>query len=105
MFVLLQVYPLEPAGDDDEAPLDVVAVAATEDELARYLAAYEPRYQAACREFDVWADGRPEDWSEDHDRMFAEVATWHGVYGALVSARFEILESHLDAPLVPARAA
>jgi hypothetical protein len=106
MFVLLQVYPPEAADRDDECCcLDVIAVAPSEAELERFLVDYEPRYQAACREFDSWDADLFEDWTEEHDRMFDHVAAKHGVYGALVQARFEIMEVRVKDPLIPARAA
>jgi len=41
MFVLLQIYPPEAAGDEDEGRcLDVIAVDASEAEWERYLAGY-----------------------------------------------------------------
>jgi hypothetical protein len=106
MFVLLQVYPPEAADRDDECCcLDVIAVAPSEAELKRFLVDYEPRYQAACPEFDAWDADLFGGWTEEHDRMFEHVAAKHGVYGALAPARFEILESHVAGLLVPARAA
>lgn len=104
MFVLLQIYPPEASDEDDRCCcLDVIAVSPSQAELERYLAAYERRYRAACREFDAW-DDMSMDWGEAHDRMLFELAEKHQVYGGLVmGARFEIVESRR--PLVPARAA
>jgi len=103
MFVLLQIYGPEAAGHEDSTCcLDIIAVAPSEAELERFLAGYEPRYQAACREFDVWDADLSAGWTEEHDRMFEHVAAKHGVFGALVPARFEILESRIAGP-PPAR--
>jgi hypothetical protein len=58
MFVLLQVYPPEASDSDDRCCcLDVIAVDASEAELERYLAAYKPRYRAACAAFRLGQPG------------------------------------------------
>jgi hypothetical protein len=101
MFVLL-----EAVGDGDETPLDVVAVAPSEDELGRYLAAYWPRYEAACREFDAWDSGLAKEWGPEHGFVLEDVARKHGVHGSLIEgARFEILESRVTGKLVSPQAA
>jgi len=106
MFVLLQVYPPEAADHEDSTCcLDVIAVAPSEAELEQFLVDYEPRYRAACQEFDAWDADLSADWTEEHDRMLEHVAAKHGVHGALAPARFQILESHVAGPLVPAQAA
>ena len=90
MFVLLQVYPPEATaedGSDDCCCLDVIAVAPSEAELERFLAAYEPRYQAACREFDAWDADLSADWGEAHDRMLEELAAKHGALRRSEAAR------------------
>jgi hypothetical protein len=108
MYVLLQIYPPEAADHEDRCCcLDVIAVSASETELEQFLAAYEPRYRVACREFDRWdADLAGEDWGEEHDRQLEEIAVKHAVFGSLIQrARFEIGPSQMDSPLVPAQAA
>jgi len=90
MFVLLQVYPPEATaedGSDDCCCLDVIAVAPSEAELERFLAAYEPRYQAACREFGAWDADLSADWGEAHDRMLEELAAKHGALRRSEAAR------------------
>jgi hypothetical protein len=60
VFVLLQIYPPEATaedGSDDNCCLDVIAVDASEAELERYLAAYKPRYRAACAAFRLGQPG------------------------------------------------
>ena len=53
------------------------------------MTAYQPRYEAAVREFDDW-DDLSKDWGPEHDRMLEEVAVKHGVFGALMEGtRFE----------------
>ena len=92
MYVLLQLYPPEAAGDGDETPLDVIAVDASEAALQRYLAAYEYRYRAACEDFDAW-DDISKDWDAEHDRMHGELLSKYQVYGSLISGtKFEIVE-------------
>jgi hypothetical protein len=63
MFVLLQIYPLEAAGDDDFTPLDAIAVDSSEERLVDYLAGYQERYRAACAEFEVWDRDKSADWT------------------------------------------
>jgi hypothetical protein len=102
MFVLLQVYPPEAAGDEDECCcLDVIAVDASETELERYLAAYRYRYQAACKDFDAW-DDMSTDWNAEHDHMCDELQDKYQVYGSLIQGtKFKILECHSGGRLVP----
>ena len=70
MFVLLQVYPPEAADHEDSTCcLDVIAVAPSEAELERFLAAYQPWYLAACQEFDAWDADLSADWTEEHDHF------------------------------------
>jgi hypothetical protein len=107
MFVLLQVYPLEANADDgsdDNCCLDVIAVAPSKVELEQFLVGYEPRYRAAVQEFNAW-DNMFKDWGPEHDWMLEELAAKHGVFGALVQARFEIMEVQVKGPLAPALAA
>ena len=93
-FVLLQVYPLEAAGDDDTTCcLDVIAVDGSEAALEEYLESYEPRFRAACAEFIAWDKDRTDDWGLTHDNKVAELLRKHRVYGSLISAAtFKILE-------------
>ena len=92
MYVLLQLYPPEAAGDGDETPLDVIAVDASEAALQRYLAACEYRYRAACEDFDAW-DDISKDWDAEHDRMHGELLSKYQVYGSLIlGTKFEIVE-------------
>src|SRR5262249_9693774 len=97
MFVLLQIYPPEAAGDDDETPLDVIAVDTSQAELERYLAGYRFRYSAAVEDFDAWDDNTPGDWGEEHDRTDEECRATFRIYGALVrETRFKIVEVAVD---------
>jgi hypothetical protein len=92
MFALLQIYPGEAAGADDPTPLDVIAVDASEAALQRYLAAYKPRYRAACQAFDAW-DDMSGDWGPQHDCMCVELLRRYQVYGSLISeTKFKIVE-------------
>ena len=92
MFVLLQVYPPEAADHDDQCCcLDVIAVAPTEAELERYLAAYKRRYRAAVQAFD--ACGMPEDWGPQHDHECRYLLRRYELYGSLISGtKFKIVE-------------
>jgi hypothetical protein len=70
MYCLLQIYPPEAAGHEDSTCcLDVIAVAPSEAELERFLAAYQPWYLAACQEFDAWDADLSADWTEEHDHF------------------------------------
>jgi hypothetical protein len=93
MFVLLQIYPLEAAGDDDLAPLDAIAVDSSEQRLEDYLAGYQPRYCAACAEFAARDEDEGPDWTSEHDRLSGELAEKHDVYGCLIpETTFEVVE-------------
>jgi len=83
MFVLLQIYPPEAAGEDDETPLDVIAVDPSKAKLQRFLAAYKYRYRAACEDFDAW-DDVSKDWGKEHDRMHHELRQQYLVRGSLI---------------------
>jgi len=92
MFVLLQIYPPEAADDDDQCCcLDVIAVAPTEAELERYLAAYKRRYRAAVQAFNAY--GMPGDWGPQHDCVCVELLRRYELYGSLISGtKFKIVE-------------
>ena len=68
MFVLLQIYPLEAAGDDDLTPLDAIAVHGSQEQLEEYLVGYQARYRAACAEFAARDPNPDGDWTFEHDR-------------------------------------
>jgi len=106
MFVLLQVYPPEATGDDDRCCcLDVIAVDPSEAALEQYLAAYQPRYQAATTEFDL-SDDMAGDWGPAHDCMHMELTDKYDVYGSLIQGtRFKIVRCLAGARPAPARAA
>jgi hypothetical protein len=108
MFVLLQIYPPEATaedGSDDNCCLDVIAVDPSEAALERYLAAYAPRYRAACKAFDSW-DDMAEDWGPVHDRMIKDLLDRYDVRGSLIQGtRFRILECLTSGRPAPARAA
>jgi len=92
MFVLLQIYPGEAAGPDDETPLDVIAIDSLEAALQRYLAAYEYRYRAAVEDFVAW-DDMSEDWGEEYDHMHRALLSEYAVYGCLIEGtKFKIVE-------------
>jgi hypothetical protein len=70
----------------------VIAVDPSEAALERYLAAYAPRYRAACKAFDFW-DDMAEDWGPVHDRMIKDLLDRYDVRGSLIQGtRFRILE-------------
>jgi len=93
MFVLLQIYPPEAADDDDQCCcLDVIAVAPTEAELERYLAAYKRRYRAAVQAFDAYGY-MPGEWGPQHDSTHMELLRRYQVHGSLISeTKFKIVE-------------
>ena len=68
MFCLLQLYPPEAAdyGERDEPCLDVIAVDRSRVALEEFVAAYEPRYQAACAEFAAWDEDKGVEWTPAH---------------------------------------
>jgi hypothetical protein len=93
MYVLLQIYPLEAAGDDDPTPLDAVAVDGSEERLEKYLVDYQERYRAACAEFEVRDEDEGPEWTSEHDRLSEELLEKHRVYGCLIpETTFEIVE-------------
>jgi hypothetical protein len=92
MYVLLQLYPPEAAGDGDETPLDVIAVDASEAALQRYLAAYKYRYRIACADFEDW-DDHTKDWGPEHDHMHNVLKHNYQVHGSLIEGTtFKIVE-------------
>ena len=96
MYVLLQLYPPEASSDDDDPPLDVIAVNPSEAELKGYLAAYEYRYRAACKDFDDW-DDMTKDWGEEHNRMHHELRHEYQVHGSLIKGTtFKIVKCLSD---------
>jgi len=96
MFVLLQIYPPEAAGDGDETPLDVIAVDASEAKLRGFLASYRFRYAAACEDFDAW-DDMSKDWGGEHDRMHHELRQEYQVRGSLIKGTtFKIVKCLSD---------
>src|SRR5262245_3352904 len=101
MYVLLQVYPAEATAEDGSDDccccFDVIAVDPSKAALERFLAAYEPRYRAACAAFDLW-DDMSKDWGEEHDRMQAELTGKYDVHGCLIQGtRFKIVDNQQPA--------
>jgi hypothetical protein len=93
MYVLLQIYPLEAAGDDDFTPLDANAVDGSQERLEQYLVGYQERYRAACAEFAVRDPNPDGDWTSEHDCLSEAIMSRHAVYGALmVETTFKIVE-------------
>ena len=52
MYVLLQIYPLEAAGDDDLTPLDAIAVDSSQERLEEYLTDYRKRWPHLEQHYD-----------------------------------------------------
>jgi len=93
MYVLLQIYPLEAAGDDDLTPLDAIAVDSSQERLEEYLVGYQERYRAACAEFAARDPNSDGDWTSEHDCLSKALADQHAVYGALMAeTTFKIVE-------------
>jgi len=93
MYVLLQIYPLEAAGDDDFTPLDAIAVDSSQERLEEYLVGYQERYRAACAEFKTRDPNPDGDWTSEHDGLSEALAAQHAVYGALMAeTTFKIVE-------------
>ena len=65
MFCLLQLYPPKALdhGEGDEPCLDVIAVDRSRVALEEFLEAYEPRYRAACDEFQSWDRDKSAEWT------------------------------------------
>jgi len=88
MYVLLQIYPLEAAGDDDFTPLDAIAVDSSQERLEEYLVGYQEGAEFKTR--DPNPDG---DWTSEHDGLSEALAAQHAVYGALMAeTTFKIVE-------------
>ena len=84
MFVLLQCYPFEAADYGERDCLDVIAIDSSRVALEEYLDAYEPRYQAACDEFQSWDHDKSTEWSSAHDDMLDELAHKYCVHGSII---------------------
>jgi hypothetical protein len=96
MFCLLQLYPPEALdhGEGDEPCLDVIAVDRSRVALEEFLEAYEPRYRAACDEFQSWDRDKSAEWTEAHDGMLDELAHKYCVHGSLIpDTEFRIVEA------------
>jgi hypothetical protein len=93
MYVLLQIYPPEAAGDHDPTPLDAIAVDGSQGRLEEYLADYQERYRAACVEFAAQDSNPSGDWTSEHDCLAEAIMDQHCVYGALMAeTTFKIVE-------------
>ena len=74
--------------------LDILAVDSSRIALGEFLEAYEPRYHAACVEFETWDRDNGDEWTSEHERKLDELTHRHRVHGAIVSGTtFRILES------------
>lgn len=94
MFVLLQLYPPEAADLSKRDCLDVLAVDGSRVALEAFLEAYEPRYMAACNEFQSWDRDKSKERSEAHDDMLDELAHKYCVRGSLIpDTEFRIVEA------------
>ena len=88
MYVLLQIYPLEAAGDDDFTPLDAIAVDSSQERLEEYLVGYQERYRAACAEFKTRDPNPDGDWTSEHDclsEVLAPMAEIKAAYETLIA--------------------
>jgi hypothetical protein len=65
--------------------LDVIAVDGSRIVLEEYLARYEPRYHAACADFETWDRDNGDEWTPEHDRQMDVLAAKHHVCGPLIS--------------------
>ena len=55
--------------------LDILAVDSSRIALGEFLEAYEPRYHAACVEFETWDRDNGDKWTSEHERKVGRAHT------------------------------